>query len=294
SEKLHSKLKYKRQSIQGVKLNLKDREGRTALHRASGRGHTAVALALAKAGADIHATDLMSKTPLHLAAQNGHENTVKVLVHEEKKIDTRDGQRKTALYHAVRQGNEKTAGVLLKAGAQVDSVIVDITAALFKAVQKNLDEVVAALIDHGADVNSCNQLGYTPMLLAAELGNAEAFKVLVSKKARLDERLPNQISGLHLAVQSEHGHELLVGLLLETGAKINCLDNNKDTPLHCACRDGHVGTVQRLINWTNGERANLQATNNVNKTALQVAEADDTQAHQNISTLLKKKMFLAK
>uniref|UniRef100_A0A8C1SP43 CARD- and ANK-containing Inflammasome Adaptor Protein n=1 Tax=Cyprinus carpio TaxID=7962 RepID=A0A8C1SP43_CYPCA len=199
---------------EGAKLNLKDREGRTALHRASERGHTAVALALAKAGADIHATDHTSKTPLHLAAQNGHESTVKALVHEEKKtiVDTRDGRRKTALYHAVRHGNEKTATVLLKAGAQVDSVIVDayvqksmsqneITSALFKAVRRNLDGVVAALLDHGADVNSCNELGYTPMLLAAELGNAEAFKVLVSKKARLDERLPNQISGLHLAIQ---------------------------------------------------------------------------------------------
>uniref|UniRef100_A0A8C1MQV6 CARD- and ANK-containing Inflammasome Adaptor Protein n=1 Tax=Cyprinus carpio TaxID=7962 RepID=A0A8C1MQV6_CYPCA len=145
---------------QGLKLNLKDREGRTALHRASERGHTAVALALAKAGADIHATDLMSKTPLHLkslknqttvlhmAATEDDATLAEVLLRNGALVDTRDGQRKTALYHAVRQGNEKTAGVLLKAGAQVDSVIVD--------------------------------LGYTPMLLAAELGNAEAFKVLVN------------------------------------------------------------------------------------------------------------------
>uniref|UniRef100_A0A672Q0T8 Ankyrin-1-like n=1 Tax=Sinocyclocheilus grahami TaxID=75366 RepID=A0A672Q0T8_SINGR len=421
-----------------AKLNLKDREGRTALHRASERGHTAVALALAKAGADIHATDQMSKTPLHLAAQNGHESTVKALVHEEKKslknqttvlhmaaneddatlaqvllrngalVDTRDGRRKTALYHAVRHGNEKTATVLLK------------------YVQKNLDGVVAALIDHGADVNSCNELGYTPMLLAAEMGNPALMALLLRVGAQINSVTQDGLTPLHLASQSghteavaqllegkadihvkdkqgrtalhcaaaqgevsviqlllaagsdanatekekktplhlaameghtkavsvllagkakvgakdmdgcsplhhtarngkeraagvllasgktknvddknvwrrtplhlaaEHGHELLVGLLLENGAKINSMDNNKDTPLHCACRDGRVGTVQRLINWTNGERANLQATNNVNKTALQVAEAEETQAHQNISTLLKRKMFFVK
>uniref|UniRef100_A0A9J8DGY2 CARD- and ANK-containing Inflammasome Adaptor Protein n=1 Tax=Cyprinus carpio carpio TaxID=630221 RepID=A0A9J8DGY2_CYPCA len=499
----------------GADIHATDLMSKTPLHLAAQNGHENTVKVL------VHEEKKSLKnqtTVLHMAATEDDATLAEVLLRNGTLVDTRDGQRKTALYHAVRQGNEKTAGVLLKAGAQVDSVIVDaafelnrksllslflryvqksmsqneITAALFKAVQKNLDEVVAALIDHGADVNSCNQLGYTPMLLAAELGNAEAFKVLVSKKARLDERLPNQISGLHLAVQSgsmqiaqilldkgidpnisgpkdqtplhlsalhnqpalmalllrvgaqinsitqdgftalhlasqsghteavaqllegkadihvkdkqgrtalhwaaaqgevgviqlllnsgsntnatekekktplhlaameghtravsvllagkakvgakdmdgcsplhyaarngkeraarvllasgkskivddknvwrrtplhlaaEHGHELLVGLLLETGAKINCLDNKKDTPLHCACRDGHVGTVQRLINWTNGERANLQATNNVNKTALQVAEADDTQAHQNICTLLKKKMFLAK
>ncbi|XP_058612569.1 CARD- and ANK-domain containing inflammasome adapter protein [Onychostoma macrolepis] len=499
----------------GADIHALDLMSKTPLHLAAQNGHESTVKAL------VHEEKKSLKnqtTVLHMAAIEDDATLAEVLLRNGALVDTRDGRRKTALYHAVRHGNEKTAAVLLKAGAQVDSVIVDaafelnrksllslflryvqksmsqneITAALFKAVRRNLDGVVAALIDHGADVNSCNELGYTPMLLAAELGNAEAFKVLVTKKVRLDERLPNQISGLHLAIQSgsmqiaqilldkgldpnisgpkdqtplhlsalhnqpalmalllrvgaqinsitqdgftalhlasqsghteavaqllegkadihvkdrqgrtalhwaaakgevgviqllltsgsdanatekkkktplhlaameghtkavsalmagkakvgakdmdgcsplhyaarngkervagvlltsgkskivddknvwrrnplhlaaEHGHELLVGLLLENGAKINCLDNNKDTPLHCACRVGHVGTVQRLINWTNGERANLQATNNVNKTALQVAEAEDTQAHQNISTLLKKKMFLVK
>ncbi|KTG41094.1 hypothetical protein cypCar_00002539 [Cyprinus carpio] len=499
----------------GADIHATDHTSKTPLHLAAQNGHESTVKAL------VHEEKKSLKnqtTVLHMAATEDDATLAQVLLRNGAIVDTRDGRRKTALYHAVRHGNEKTATVLLKAGAQVDSVIVDaafelnrksllslflkyvqksmsqneITSALFKAVRRNLDGVVAALLDHGADVNSCNELGYTPMLLAAELGNAEAFKVLVSKKARLDERLPNQISGLHLAIQSgsvqivkilldkgidpnitgpkdqtplhlsalhnqpalmalllrvgaqinsvtqdgftplhlasqsghteavaqllegkadirvkdkqgrtalhwaaaqgevgiiqllldagsdanatekekktplhlaameghtkavsallagkarigakdmdgcsplhhtarngkestagvllasgksknvddknvwrrtplhlaaEHGHELLVGLLLENGAKINSMDNNKDTPLHCACRDGHVGTVQTLINWTNGERANLQATNNVTKTALQVAEAEKTQAHQNICTLLKKKMFLVK
>ncbi|KAK2883607.1 hypothetical protein QQF64_016739 [Cirrhinus molitorella] len=499
----------------GADIHATDQKLKTPLHLAAQNGHESTVKAL------VHEEKKSFKnqtTVLHMAATEDDATLAEVLLRNGALVDTRDGQSKTALYHAVRHGNEKTAAVLLKAGAQVDSVIVDaafelnrksllslflpyvhksmsqneITSALFKAVQRNLDGVVAALLDHGADVNCCNELGYTPMLLAAELGNVEVFKVLVSKKARLDERLPNQISGLHLAIQSgsmqiaqilldkgidpnisgpkdqtplhlsalhnqpalmalllhvgaqinsvtqdgftalhlasqsshtkavvkllegkadihvkdkqgrtalhwaatqgevgviqlllaagsdanapekekktplhlaameghtkavsallagkakvgakdmdgcsplhytaqngkeiaagallasgkskivddknvwrrtplhlaaEHGRELLVGLLLENGARINSLDNNKDTPLHCACRDGHIGTVQKLINWTNGERANLQATNNVNKTALQVAEAEGTQAHQNISILLKKKMFLVK
>ncbi|XP_048064514.1 CARD- and ANK-domain containing inflammasome adapter protein [Megalobrama amblycephala] len=499
----------------GADIHATDQTSKTPLHLAAQNEHesTVKALVLEEKKSLKNQT-----TVLHMAAIEDDAKLAEVLLRNGALVDTRDGQRKTALYHAVRHGNEKTAAVLLKAGAQVDSVIIDaafelnrksllslflryvqksmsqneMNSALFKAVQRNSDGVVAALIDHGADVNSFNELGYTPMLLAAEMGNAEAFKVLVSKKARLDERLPNQISGLHLAIQSgsmqiaqmlldkgidpdisgpkdqtplhlsalhnqpaltalllrvgaqinsitqdgltplhlasqsghteavaqllegkadvyikdkqgrtalhwaaaqgevgviqllltagadanvserekktplhlaameghtkavsvllagkakvgakdmdgcsplhyaarngkeraagvlltsgkiknvddknvwrrtplhlaaEHGREVLVGLLLENGAKINSLDNNKDTPLHCACRDGHVETVQRLINWTNGERANLQATNNVKKTSLQVAESEDTPAHQNITTLLKKKMFLVK
>uniref|UniRef100_A0A8C2CCR5 CARD- and ANK-containing Inflammasome Adaptor Protein n=1 Tax=Cyprinus carpio TaxID=7962 RepID=A0A8C2CCR5_CYPCA len=204
-------------------------------------------------------------TVLHMAATEDDATLAEVLLRNGALVDTRDGQRKTALYHAVRQGNEKTAGVLLKAGAQVDSVINEITAALFKAVQKNLDEVVAALIDHGADVNSCNQLGYTPMLLAAELGNAEAFKVLVSKKARLDERLPNQISGLHLAVQSG----TLMALLLRVGAQINSITQDGFTALHLASQSGHTEAVAQLLEG----KADIHVKDKQGRTALHWAAA---------------------
>ncbi|KAL0164100.1 hypothetical protein M9458_039853, partial [Cirrhinus mrigala] len=209
----------------GADIHATNQKPKTPLHLAAQNGHESTVKAL------VHEEKKSFKnqtTVLHMAAIEDDATLAEVLLRNGALVDTRDGQRKTALYHAVRHGNEKTAAVLLKAGAQVDSVIVDaafelnrksllslflpyvhksmsqneITSALFKAVQRNLDEVVAALINHGADVNCCNELGYTPMLLAAELGNAEAFKVLVSKKAKLDKRLPNQISGLHLAIQS--------------------------------------------------------------------------------------------
>ncbi len=166
-----------------------------------------------------------------MAAIEDGATLAEVLLRNNAFVDTRDGQRKTALYHAVRHGNEKTAAVLLKAGAQVDSVIVDaafelnrksllslflryvqksmsqneITAALFKAVRRNLDGVVAALIDHGADVNSCNELGYTHAS-SRRAGECWGLQSAGLKKARLDERLPNQISGLHLAIQSGSMH----------------------------------------------------------------------------------------
>lgn len=209
----------------GADIHAADHTSKTPLHLAAQNQHesTVKALVLEEKKSLTNQT-----TVLHMAAIEDEAKLAEVLLRNGALVDTRDGQRKTALYHAVRHGNEKTAAVLLKAGAQVDSVIVDaafelnrksllslflryvqmsmsqneMNSALFKAVRRNLDGVVAALIDHGADVNSFNELGYTPVLLAAELGNAEAFKVLVSKKARLDERLPNQISALHLAIQS--------------------------------------------------------------------------------------------
>ena len=49
---------------------------------------------------------------------------------------------------------------------------------LFSAVRQNRHAVVDVLIDGGADVNMCDQQGYTPLLLAAELGHADTFRYL--------------------------------------------------------------------------------------------------------------------
>lgn len=167
-------------------------------------------------------------TFLHMAAIDDDPVLAEILLRNGASIDSRDGQKKTALFHAICRGNEKTAAVLLQAGAQVDSEIIEaafelnkkpvlslllrniktamsrneVKSILFKAVQRNLDGIVAALIESGADVNVCNDLGYTPLLLAIELSNLEVYKVLVSNKAQLDKRLPNQMSALHLAIQS--------------------------------------------------------------------------------------------
>ncbi|KAL0164099.1 hypothetical protein M9458_039852, partial [Cirrhinus mrigala] len=179
--------------------------------------------------------------------------------------------------------------LLLTAGSDANATEKEKKTPLHLAAMEGHTKAVSALLAGKAKVGAKDMDGCSPLHYAARNGKERAAAVLLAsgKSKIVDDKNVWRRTPLHLA--AEHGHELLVGILLENGAKINSLDNNKDTPLHCACRDGHVGTVQRLINWTNGERAKLQATNNVNKTALQVAEAEDTQAHQNISTMLKKK-----
>lgn len=51
-----------------------------------------------------------------------------------------------------------------------------LASALLSAVRQNQGAAVAALIDNGANVDICDQQGYTPLLLAAELGHTEVFR----------------------------------------------------------------------------------------------------------------------
>lgn len=48
--------------------------------------------------------------------------------------------------------------------------------ALFSAVRQDQHGMVTALTDSGANVNMCDERGYTPLLLSAELGHSEVFR----------------------------------------------------------------------------------------------------------------------
>lgn len=245
----------------GAQVNAITQDGQTALHLASQSGHTEAVAQLLEGRADVHVRDRQSRTALHWAADQGEAGVIKLLLIGGADANAAEKEKKTPIHLAAMAGHTEAVSTLLAGKAKSGTKDMDGCLALHFAAGNGHKEVTAALLASGRDKN-------------------------------IDGRNVWRRTPLHLA--AEHGQELLVDLLLQKRAKINAMDNNKDTPLHSACRAGHLGTVQRLVNWTEGQRANLQATNNVKKTALQVAEAEDTLNHQSIVTLLKKKMFLIK
>lgn len=190
---------------------------------------------------------------------------VDVLLSAKANPNTTDNERKTALHLAATEGNVDAVTSLLSNKA--------------KTAVKDMD-------------------GCTPLHYAAAGGHSKVVLQLVNNKT-IEEKNAWRKTPLHLA--AERGHDSVVVQLLEAGAKINSTDHSKDTPLHCAARAGHQETVKRLVNWAGRgghvgqqKKANLQATNNVGKTPLQVAEGGDTPEHEDIATLLRRKMLLIK
>ncbi len=105
-----------------------------------------------EAGMDVNSSNSDTKlTPLHMAAYNGHTSVVKLLIENDAAIDARDREGKTALTHACTGPFQETVALLLEAGADI-----------------NAREATE---------------GFTPLMMAAGLGQMEVVKVLLRNDA---------------------------------------------------------------------------------------------------------------
>ncbi|KAE8294501.1 hypothetical protein D5F01_LYC07455 [Larimichthys crocea] len=256
---------------------------------------------LLRAGAKVNAVAQDGLTPLHIASQQGHADSVTQLLQGKADPSIKDRLGRTALHWAASsKGEGRVVDLLLSAKANPNATDNEKKVALHLAAMEGKVDVVTSLMSHKAKGGAKDMDGSTPLHYAAAGGHANVVSALLRllNNKGVDERNTWRKTPLHAA--AEKGHDSVVVLLLEAGAKINNTDQGKDTPLHCAARGGHQEVVKRLVNWGHGghmgrqKKANLQATNNVDKTPLQVAESGDMPQHEEIVTLLMRKMFLIK
>uniref|UniRef100_A0A8D0FMZ4 Uncharacterized protein n=1 Tax=Strix occidentalis caurina TaxID=311401 RepID=A0A8D0FMZ4_STROC len=245
-----------------------DMEGKTPLHLAAQNNHGHIVKMILKEEARSYRN---KHNFLHMAALKDESSLAKTLLKAGASTEGKDERGQTALSYAVSQGSENTAKVLLEAGASVDSNMAErafnsnhpsifkilleyskdlpsdiMESALFRAVQKNLHGIVAALIDRGVDINACNEIQYTPLLLACGTGKAESAEVLIKKGASFGIKTPASDTALHLAVQA--GAASLTNLLLHKGMGINLRNQADETPLHVAALHNQGALVGLLVN----------------------------------------------
>uniref|UniRef100_A0A7M4EDW6 Ankyrin 1 n=1 Tax=Crocodylus porosus TaxID=8502 RepID=A0A7M4EDW6_CROPO len=212
----------------GAKLEVKDSQGKTPLHRAAEKGHDDAVKVLLQAGAYIYSLDEAAKTPLHLAAQNHHSHILNRILKEEAK---RYRNQHSFLHMAALKDDSSLAQMILK-NASIDSHIIDVA--------------FNTLVDKGTDINVYNEMGYTPLLMACELGKTESAEVLLEKGASLKEKMPNSDTALHLAVQA--GAVSITSQLLSKGMNANIASQGDQTPLHIAAFHNKEALVDILIN----------------------------------------------
>ena len=200
----HVVTSFMTQALKKASPNTPRDDGCTALYAACQAGHVDAVDMLLLHGAD--ATLLFQGwTALQAAASGGHVDCIQLLLRSEKQrmlIDACEGEKdgRTALHIAVVAGHVHAAEALLLFGANPDKRDRSGQAALHLALVNKQLVVAQALIASGkANINICNAKQMTPLMLAAQLGEA-----------------------------------WLVDLLLQSGANVNMIDDDGNSALDIA------------------------------------------------------------
>ncbi|KAK5912274.1 hypothetical protein CesoFtcFv8_002166 [Champsocephalus esox] len=227
-----------------VSLDVRDIEGRTALHLAAQRGFPPCVEVLLKHQASFSLKEQKRKwTALHAAAAEGHMDCLLLLVNEEQSaevIDSPDTQGKTALMLAALGCHTDCVHILLEKGAKADSADKKGFTALHRAAILGSEDCASALLEHGASALCRDSQGRTPLHLVASRGHTELLRTLLKAAVKadpLDSILDFRgYTPTHWA--AHYGHEGCLQILLE-----NKLFSNQEghffTALHCALVNGH-------------------------------------------------------
>ena len=143
------------------------RDGRTALHEATGRAgepRSSIVTVLLRAGARPDALDAAGETALFLAAgrAQGLPN-VEVLLSGGARPDIPAKNGRTALHEAVAADHRQIAEALLRAGAAPSPKDAEGDTPLHLAARQDAVEILAILLKYGADTKARNRLGEAPV-----------------------------------------------------------------------------------------------------------------------------------
>lgn len=130
-------------------------------------------------GMDVNTTDADKHTALHMAAYNGHTETVKFLIEQGAVVDCLDREGKSPLIHACTGPFPKTVELLLAKGADIElREGTESFTPLMMAAGLGETEVVRVLLENKADVNVKDQDGDQAIDHARNANHAEIVELL--------------------------------------------------------------------------------------------------------------------
>jgi ankyrin repeat protein len=240
----------------GANVKLADKRGRTAAHQACYFGHAECLRILLASGADKEAKEEHGDTPLHFAAQEGRAEVVEVLLSAGCAVDARNNVQATPLAWAAHDGHLPVVQQLLARGANPNAADHLGNMPLMNAIMLKHALCVAELVPV-SDLSITNAQGLTAFHVCAATGDIECFELLLPLMSDADVRTvpgvkPNGepapiFNQTPLRLACSFGHQAIAKALLRRGASRTTRDSLQLTPLHHACREGHLFLAALLV-----------------------------------------------
>ncbi|VDI07447.1 Hypothetical predicted protein [Mytilus galloprovincialis] len=137
---------------------------------------------------------------------------------------------------------------------------------------------VKILLQNGAKADALNHAGDTPLIMAAMNNDTAIVQILIASEA--ETFASNKTT-------SSKGFDKIVTYLINQRASIDTANNNGDSPLMLASRNGHVSTVKILLE----NRAKVHASNHDGDTSLIMAAMNNDTAIVQILIASEAKTF---
>lgn len=174
---------------QGVNVNARDQNGKTALTVAiHEKSDKVLPLLLNWKGTDINATNQADESPLMIAIISNQTELARQLI-ARGAVTNKAGW--SPLHYAATRANVEIMQLLLEKDAYIDAFAPDDTTPLMMAAQYGDERAVRFLLDQGADVWARNQRGMTAMDFA-RLGQLQPTIELI-KAAQARRKDPGKV-----------------------------------------------------------------------------------------------------
>lgn len=282
----------------GADMRAKNMEGHTLLHIICSKGHTQVLSEIVGRSTPDELNDCAEdgETPLLLAANKGHGGIVDMLLNAGVRYDCTDRHGQTFLHHLIKRG----------LSTQVRDLIVNRSVTrilefrdqlgrtpLLLAAEEGQEDVVGALIQSGASYEAIAKDGWDLLTHAASTNASGVIDILFERQCirNIDKPIPNS-GRTALSIAASRGHLAAVNVLLKHGAKPARTDDQGWNILHHAANRSRTKVLERLV----GEKhrseyvTNVDTRNNMGETALMIVKKrihEDQEAAECLNILEK-------
>ena len=210
-------------------VNAKNNRGDTVLHTALANNKPEFARMLLEFGADVNAKNSRGETALHMALAAGNMAMARAMLAAGADVNARASDGKTPLHVAVKSGRMNFARELIFPPHNADRAARD-----------------ASNFVPGFYSNAVRNLGTHIELLEDQPGNRELYAWLMPpslyKGSIVD--FETGATRMHQAMATDNYFE--ISALFRDGHSLHFTNNNGDTPLHVAARDGKLMSVRSI------------------------------------------------